>query len=716
MIATTVSAATIVTVVAISDNPTLALSNPHDSTMKGQVRTRASVSQLGPTRFPDGTGGITSLRILNPEAKPVATHIAGELVTIGPGEIVERADLAGTVLIQADDSLVVTARSSDRPAGDALDARHDVQTPGRDLRFSHAEEAAVAQDACSSTIVLSTASMACKFGTSTAAVEAIPGATYAWTAQNASITSGLGTNAVTLAFGAASNASVSVSITAGACVSAGAASITLRDPFQVGSFFADTPSPRLGDRVTLRWSYTTADAPKSQTLTITAPAGASSVVKLPAGDRSYSFVVNSVGAWSALLEASLYGGRRRAVRSSTSTLPPPSPCATDTRKTTFIVGAACDNPEATVSGGGQACTGDRVGIRADFSGTPPFSGQWSDGVTFTADTSFVTRTVAASGSYTLISFEDATCSGSSSGQATVTIKPAPAITTFTVPTSVGAGQSGTINFAYSNGTSFALTSSLKNSFSTCCGSSSTGGSVTYNRDFAEGPDTITLTVTGPCGTASSSRVITDPPPVITNFAAPPTVEWATNGSVSFTLQNTDSWTITTRSTNNGWDSAFDPGDVNYFGDPIQNSGGAPSWTGASTCTPNTNCTPKVTGTVTLTFSPYLPNNDALILTAVGPGGTTTQSVPVKVPGGICKAVQIDSVVPMGGSTTLKVKWLTSDAGTLVPSSSLGNSLMPVSQPVPEGFGTYSVLYTRSVAGDDHVRLLGPGCEVDALIK
>jgi hypothetical protein len=599
--------------------------------MKGQVRTRASVSQLGPTRFPDGTAGITSLRVLNPEAEPVAADIAGELVTIGPGEIVERADLAGTVFVQADELLIVTARSSDRAAGDALDAHHDVQARGRDLRFSRAEAAAVAQDACSPTIVLST-SMACKFGTSTAAVEAIPGATYAWTAQNASITSGLGTNAVTLAFGAASNASVSVSVTAGACVSAGGASITLRDPFQIGSFFADTPSPRLGDRVTLRWSYTTADVPKTQTLTITAPAGAPSVVKLPVGDRSYSFVVDSVGAWSAMLEASLYGGRRRAVRSGTLTLPPPSPCATDTRAAAFVVGAACDNPEATVSGGGQACAGDRVGIRADFSGTPPFSGQWSDGATFTTDASFVTRTVAASGSYTLTSFSDATCSGSSSGQATVTIEPPPAISTFTAPASIAPSASGTITFAYSNGASYSFTSSLGNTFTPSGGNSTTGGSVIYTRDVALGPDTITLTVAGPCGTASSSRVITDPAPVITNFTAPPTVEWATNGSVSFTLQYTNSWTITTRSTTSGWDS-FDPGDVNYFGDPIQNSGGAPSWTGASTRTPNTNCTPKVTGTVTLTFSPYLPNNDALILTAVGPGGTTIQSVPVKVPGG-----------------------------------------------------------------------------------
>lgn len=610
----------------------------------------------------------------------------------------------------------MTSRSSDKATVDALDARHDVQTPARDLRFPRAETAVVSQDVCSPTIVLSTASIACKFGTSTAAVVATPGATYAWTAQNASITSGLGTDTVTLAFGAASNASVSVTVTANGCASAGAASIMLRDPFQVGTLFADTASPRLGDRVTLRWSYTTADAPKTQTLRITAPGAVPAVVKLPLGDRSYSLVVDRIGSWSATLDASLLGGRRRAVRSGTSSVPPPSPCATDTRTTIFVVGEACDNPEAEVSGGGQACAGDPVAIRADFTGTPPFSGQWSDGATFTTNANFVTRTVAASGSFTLLSFSDATCDGLAHGNAAVTIKPAPTITTFTVPTSVEFGEAGTISFSYSNGTSFALTSSLKNSFSTCCGSSTAGGSVTYTRDFVEGPDTITLTVTGPCGTVSSSRVIADPAPVITNFTAPPTLDWATNGTVSFTLQNTESWTITTRSTSNGWNTAFDPGDENYFGDPLQGSGGAPSWTGARTCTPNTTCTPKVSGTVTLTLTPYLPNNDAVILTAVGPGGTTTGSVPVKVPGGICKAVQIDSVVPVGGSTTLKVKWLTSDAGALVPSSSLGNSFMPVSQPLPSSLGTYSVLYTRSVAGDDHVRLTGAGCEVDALIK
>lgn len=251
-----------------------------------------------------------------------------------------------------------------------------------------------------------------------------------------------------------------------------------------------------------------------------------------------------------------------------------------------------------------------------------------------------------------------------------------------------------------------------------------GGAITSG----QGTATVTIAA-GPSGvvsitsTASNGEGCTDtghanvsialPAPVITDFTAPAIVEWATNAAVSFGLQHTDSWTITTSSTNNGWAGAFDPGDANYLG---EGGGGATTWTGASSCAPNTNCTPKISGSVTLVFSPYLPNNDSIILTAVGPGGTTTRSVPVKIPGANCKAVEIATVVPVGGSTTVKVKWITSDAGTLVPSSSLGNSFNPVNRPVPEGFATYSFLYTRSVAGDDHVRFTGPDCEVQAIIK
>lgn len=217
-------------------------------------------------------------------------------------------------------------------------------------------------------------------------------------------------------------------------------------------------------------------------------------------------------------------------------------------------------------------------------------------------------------------------------------------------------------------------------------------------------------------TGQANVAILIPAPVISDFTAPAIVEWATNATVSFALQHADSWTITTSSTSKGWDGAIDPGDANFFSDPSQGPGGATIWTGASSCAPNTNCTPKISGSVALTFSPYLPNNDAIILTAVGPGGTTTASVPVKIPGANCKAVDIATAVPVGSSATLTVKWITSDAGTLVPSSSLGNAFSPANRPVPDGLGTYSFLYTRSVAGDDHIRFTGPSCEVQAIIK
>jgi hypothetical protein len=221
---------------------------------------------------------------------------------------------------------------------------------------------------------------------------------------------------------------------------------------------------------------------------------------------------------------------------------------------------------------------------------------------------------------------------------------------------------------------------------------------------------------GGCEDTSVLNVaIVIPAPIITNFTAPSTLEWATGGSVSFTLQNAESWSITTSSTSQGWNTLF-ANDENYFGDPSQGPQGSVSWTGASTCAPQSNCTPKVSGAITLSFVPYLPNNDAIILTAAGPGGTTTRSVPIKIPGGDCLGLQFASVVPVGGSATWKVRWVTSDASTLVPSSSLGNTFTPVNIPIPEGLGTYSFLYTRSVAGDDHVGLLGPGCQLVGIVK
>lgn len=86
----------------------------------------------------------------------------------------------------------------------------------------------------------------------------------------------------------------------------------------------------------------------------------------------------------------------------------------------------CDAPTATVSGGGAVCTGASVTIQAALTGLAPWSVTWSDSALQTnVMTSPVTRTfpASASASYTVTSVTDAyaSCPGTPSGSANVTI-------------------------------------------------------------------------------------------------------------------------------------------------------------------------------------------------------------------------------------------------------------------------------------------------------
>lgn len=62
-------------------------------------------------------------------------------------------------------------------------------------------------------------------------------------------------------------------------------------------------------------------------------------------------------------------------------------------------------------------------IAADLTGTAPFTGRWSDGVTFTTSQTHIERSVTRAGTYRITSFRDATCTGTSSGSATVSAAP-----------------------------------------------------------------------------------------------------------------------------------------------------------------------------------------------------------------------------------------------------------------------------------------------------
>lgn len=81
-------------------------------------------------------------------------------------------------------------------------------------------------------------------------------------------------------------------------------------------------------------------------------------------------------------------------------------------------------PTASVSGGGTICEGQSFSIplSLEFTGTPPYYFDYSDGTSTFSDTAFFdNQTINAStvGQYSLLSVNDANCSGSVDGSATI---------------------------------------------------------------------------------------------------------------------------------------------------------------------------------------------------------------------------------------------------------------------------------------------------------
>jgi hypothetical protein len=94
----------------------------------------------------------------------------------------------------------------------------------------------------------------------------------------------------------------------------------------------------------------------------------------------------------------------------------------------------CDSPKASVSTGLLSC-GLAI-VNASFTGTLPFHGKWSDGLSFNTDTMSFVRAVSIPGNDSIAEFEDAACSGPASNIAVV-----PAL----IPTATIYGYSGCTN-------------------------------------------------------------------------------------------------------------------------------------------------------------------------------------------------------------------------------------------------------------------------------
>jgi hypothetical protein len=169
---------------------------------------------------------------------------------------------------------------------------------------------------CSPAVAVLAPPNACKSGTATVGVIGVPGATYAWTVDGGTIAGDAASDRVNLTFGANAAATVSVTMTAGGCVSHGSSVIALHDPFNVR--IAPIPAAHAGEPLTLSWTYS-GGSPARQTIT----GSDFSTITLGPAVRTYTYSPDKSGTKQIVIDAAMdapasppASSRQRAVAKS----------------------------------------------------------------------------------------------------------------------------------------------------------------------------------------------------------------------------------------------------------------------------------------------------------------------------------------------------------------------------------------------------------------
>ena len=167
------------------------------------------------------------------------------------------------------------------------------------------------------------------------------------------------------------------------------------------------------------------------------------------------------------------------------------------------------NPTATVTGTAQICPGGATNIQAALTGTGPWTLVWSDGVTQSnVAASPAARTVSpgATTTYSVTSVTDASCAGTSSGSAVVTVT-SPPTAAASGAAEICAGASTPLSGSGGVSCSWAPATGLSNP-SSCAPTASPATTTTY-----------TLTVTNASGCVSTNAptvtVVVEPKPTAT---------------------------------------------------------------------------------------------------------------------------------------------------------------------------------------------------------
>ena len=194
---------------------------------------------------------------------------------------------------------------------------------------------------CPSTVIVQVPVTACKSGKATAAVIGVPGASYAWTVDGGTIAGDATGDHIAITLGTGAKAVVSVTMTAGGCVSHGAGLITLHAPFDV--HVAAIPASRANEPLTVSWLYDNG-TPAQQTIS-----GDFGSVSLQPSARSYSYTPQTSGNKQFVIDATLAGTavvtapatRQRAVSKSPVTA---STCSAAHTAVPYLVDACADPP------------------------------------------------------------------------------------------------------------------------------------------------------------------------------------------------------------------------------------------------------------------------------------------------------------------------------------------------------------------------------------
>ncbi len=333
--------------------------------------------------------------------------------------------------------------------------------------------------------VISAPSTVCGGSTgNTASVPVTAGASYAWTITgNGTITANSGTHSITFSAGAAGSIGLGVTATLG-CSSSNSATVTVT---------------------------TNITAITSQPVSSTNCAGTVASFTVSAG--------SAIGyQWLKGGSTLNNGGDVSGATTATLTINPAS--SGDAANYKCIVFGACNSitssvasltvpplPTASVSGGATICQGSSTMIQAALTGTAPWNVTWSDGnVQSGVGVSPAIRTVnpSTNTTYTVTAVSDANCSGTSSGNAAITVNPTPTGPTPGSNSPINEGQ--TLNLTASLVTNATYGWSGPNAFA----SSTQNPSITNATISDSGTYYVAVTVNG-CTSPSNSTFVTVSP-------------------------------------------------------------------------------------------------------------------------------------------------------------------------------------------------------------